>query len=102
MKQIVCCAFDSALVYDWHFQPELEGFFACLDIWGVFLDYLISKVANARSDKLAEAEATVSRCVKRKASWKRLQKNTHDRVSVTFNKQVVNSVLANKKKAKIM
>ncbi|XP_015764483.1 PREDICTED: exportin-6-like [Acropora digitifera] len=42
-------------------QPELEGFFACLDIWGVFLDYLISKVANARSDKLAEAEATVSR-----------------------------------------
>ena len=59
--------------YDWHFQPELEGFFACLDIWGVFLDYLISKVANARSDKLAEAEATVSRCVKRKAFWKRVQ-----------------------------
>ena len=43
------------------FQPQLEGFFACLDIWTVFLDYLIGKVANARSDKLAEAEATVSR-----------------------------------------
>lgn len=43
------------------FQPQLEGFFACLDIWAVFLDYLIGKVANARSDKLAEAEATVSR-----------------------------------------
>lgn len=42
-------------------QPQLEGLFACLDIWGVFLDYLIGKVANARSDKLAEAEATVSR-----------------------------------------
>lgn len=42
-------------------QPQLEGFFACLDIWTVFLDYLIGKVANARSDKLAEAEATVSR-----------------------------------------
>lgn len=42
-------------------QPHLEGFFACLDIWAVFLDYLIGKVANARSDKLAEAEATVSR-----------------------------------------
>lgn len=42
-------------------QPQLEGFFSCLDIWGVFLDYLIGKVANARSDKLAEAEATVSR-----------------------------------------
>jgi len=46
------------------FQPQLEGFFACLDIWTVFLDYLIGKVANARSDKLAEAEATVSRFVK--------------------------------------
>ena len=45
------------------FQPRLEGFFACLDIWTVFLDYLIGKVANARSDKLAEAEATVSRFV---------------------------------------
>jgi len=45
------------------FQPQLEGFFACLDIWTVFLDYLIGKVANARSDKLAEAEATVSRFV---------------------------------------
>ena len=45
------------------FQPQLEGFFACLDIWAVFLDYLIGKVANARSDKLAEAEATVCRCV---------------------------------------
>ena len=44
-----------------YFQPQLEGFFACLDIWTVFLDYLIGKVANARSDKLAEAEATVSR-----------------------------------------
>lgn len=44
-------------------QPQLEGFFACLDIWTVFLDYLIGKVANARSDKLAEAEATVSRFV---------------------------------------
>ena len=53
----------------------------------MFLDYLISKVANARSDKLAEAEATVSRCVKRKSSWKSVQKNAHDRVcyvSVTF------------------
>ena len=29
----------------------------------MFLDYLIGKVANARSDKLAEAEATVSRFV---------------------------------------
>lgn len=29
----------------------------------MFLDYLIGKVANARSDKLAEAEATVSRLV---------------------------------------
>ena len=46
-----------------YFQPQLEGFFACLDIWTVFLDYLIGKVANARSDKLAEAEATVSRSV---------------------------------------
>lgn len=45
------------------FKPQLEGFFACLDIWTVFLDYLIGKVANARSDKLAEAEATVSRFV---------------------------------------
>ena len=85
------CAFNNALVYDWHFQPELEGFFACLDIWGVFLDYLISKVANARSDKLAEAEATVSRYVKRKPSWKRVEKNTHDRcnVSTFYIKQVV-------------
>lgn len=50
------------LLYKYTFkQPQLEGFFACLDIWTVFLDYLIGKVANARSDKLAEAEATVSR-----------------------------------------
>ena len=48
-------------VFILYFQPQLEGFFACLDIWTVFLDYLIGKVANARSDKLAEAEATVSR-----------------------------------------
>ena len=48
-------------VFFLYFQPQLEGFFACLDIWTVFLDYLIGKVANARSDKLAEAEATVSR-----------------------------------------
>ena len=32
----------------------------------MFLDYLIGKVANARSDKLAEAEATVSRFVNQK------------------------------------
>lgn len=90
------------MVYDWHFQPELEGFFACLDIWGVFLDYLISKVANARSDKLAEAEATVSRCVKRKASWKRLLKNTHDRVCnvSTFNKQVVTFCMSQQEEGK--
>ncbi|KAK3752548.1 hypothetical protein QZH41_013413, partial [Actinostola sp. cb2023] len=42
-------------------QPNNEGLFSCLDIWAVFLDYLIAKVSNARSDKLAEAEATVSR-----------------------------------------
>ncbi|XP_031571842.1 exportin-6-like [Actinia tenebrosa] len=42
-------------------QPDNEGLFSCLDIWAVFLDYLTSKVSNARSDKLAEAEATVSR-----------------------------------------
>ena len=52
-----------SVFYFLYFQPQLEGFFACLDIWTVFLDYLIGKVANARSDKLAEAEATVSRSV---------------------------------------
>ena len=53
----------SVFLFFLYFQPQLEGFFACLDIWTVFLDYLIGKVANARSDKLAEAEATVSRSV---------------------------------------
>ena len=79
------------MVYDWNFQPELEGFFACLDIWGVFLDYLISKVANARSDKLAEAEATVSRCVKGKPFWKEWREILMtDVMYLPFNKQVVN------------
>lgn len=49
------------IFYSHNSQPDIEGLFSCLDIWGVFLDYLTSKVSNARSDKLAEAEATVSR-----------------------------------------
>ena len=61
---VLCCTrLCYQCLYFLYFQPQLEGFFACLDIWTVFLDYLIGKVANARSDKLAEAEATVSRSV---------------------------------------
>ena len=62
MQHSLCCTgLCYQCFYFLYFQPQLEGFFACLDIWTVFLDYLIGKVANARSDKLAEAEATVSR-----------------------------------------
>ncbi|XP_048575902.1 exportin-6 isoform X2 [Nematostella vectensis] len=50
------------LLYKYTFhQPQNEGFFNCLDTWSVFLEYLTSKVSSARRDKLAEAEATVSR-----------------------------------------
>ncbi len=39
------------------FQPTNEGFFNCLDIWGVFLDYLQTKL-DSRS---ADADAILSR-----------------------------------------
>ncbi len=79
-------------------QPQLEGFFACLDIWTVFLDYLIGKVANARSDKLAEAEATVSRFVNQThfMIFKPIGKKLNQTLSIKINDQEIEKVKCTK------
>lgn len=33
------------------FQPTHEGYFSCLDIWTLFLDYLTSKIKSRLADK---------------------------------------------------
>ncbi|XP_076324683.1 LOW QUALITY PROTEIN: exportin-6-like [Tachypleus tridentatus] len=40
-----------ALLFKYTFQqPTLEGFYACLDIWGIFLDYLSTNLKNRHID----------------------------------------------------
>lgn len=39
------------------FQPTHEGYFSCLDIWTLFLDYLTSKIKS----RLADKEAVLNR-----------------------------------------
>ncbi|ETE70193.1 Exportin-6 [Ophiophagus hannah] len=47
-----------ALLFKYTFhQPTHEGYFSCLDIWALFLDYLTSKIKN----RLADKEAVLNR-----------------------------------------
>uniref|UniRef100_A0A8C4V520 Exportin 6 n=1 Tax=Falco tinnunculus TaxID=100819 RepID=A0A8C4V520_FALTI len=47
-----------ALLFKYTFhQPTHEGYFSCLDIWTLFLDYLTSKIKS----RLADKEAVLSR-----------------------------------------
>ncbi|XP_068003432.1 exportin-6 isoform X3 [Melanerpes formicivorus] len=47
-----------ALLFKYTFhQPTHEGYFSCLDIWTLFLDYLTSKIKS----RLADREAVLSR-----------------------------------------
>ncbi|KAF3700337.1 Exportin-6 [Channa argus] len=41
-----------ALLFKYTFnQPNHEGYFACLDIWGVFLDFLTTKIKSRQADR---------------------------------------------------
>ena len=40
-------------------QPSSEGFFNCLDIWTIFLDYLSTKRANRQKEGAASLERYV-------------------------------------------
>lgn len=39
------------------FQPNHEGYFACLDIWSIFLDFLTTKIKS----RLADRESVLNR-----------------------------------------
>ena len=36
--------------HSFYFQPSHDGFFACLDIWGVFLDYICTRLKARNLD----------------------------------------------------
>ena len=41
-----------ALVFKYTFlQTSTEGFFACLEAWNVFIDYLSTSIANGKPDE---------------------------------------------------
>lgn len=54
------------------FQPTHEGYFSCLDIWTLFLDYLTSKIKS----RLADKEAVLNRWAGRLGQLKSLTVTT--------------------------
>lgn len=51
MQLKILCKLPSHAHFFFFFKPTHEGYFACLDIWSVFLDFLTTKIKSRLPDR---------------------------------------------------